>query len=52
LRELSDDTRLVVCEPVGNLPGAWVEMPEASYWVVSKEGDRLLPFCPTPPNAR
>ena len=49
LREVSDDTRLVVSEPVGDLPDAWVEMPEASYGVVSKGGDQLLPFRPTPP---
>jgi len=49
LREVSDDTRLVVSEPVGDLPGAWVEMPEASYGVVSKGGDQLLPFTPKPP---
>ncbi len=52
LREVSDDTRLVVSEPVGNLPGAWVEMPNASYGVVSNGGDRLLPFTPKPPNGR
>jgi len=49
LREASDDTRLVVSEPVGDLPGAWVEMPEASYGMVSKAGDELLPFRPEPP---
>jgi predicted glutamine amidotransferase len=49
LREVSDDTRLVVSEPVGDLPGAWIEMPEASYGVVSKGGDQLLPFAPKPP---
>jgi glutamine amidotransferase len=49
LREVSDDTRLVVSEPVGDLPGAWIEMPESSYGVVSKVGDRLLPFAPKPP---
>ena len=49
LREVSDDTRLVVSEPVGDLPGAWVEMPEASYGVVSRAGDQLLPFTPKPP---
>jgi hypothetical protein len=30
-------------EPIGDLPAAWIEMPEASYGVVSKAGDRLLP---------
>ena len=49
LREVSDDTRLVVSEPIGDLPGAWVEMPEASYGVVTKGGDRLMPFAPKPP---
>jgi len=49
LREVSDDTRLVVSEPIGDLPGAWIEMPEASYGVVSKGGDQLLPFAPQPP---
>ena len=49
LREVSDDTRLVVSEPVGDLPDAWIEMPEASYGVVSKGGDQLLPFTPKPP---
>ena len=48
LREVSDDTRLVVSEPIGDLPGAWIEMPEASYGVVSKGGDQLLPFAPSP----
>jgi predicted glutamine amidotransferase len=52
LREVSDDTRLVVSEPVGDLPGAWVEMPNASYGVVSNGGDQLLPFTPKPPGAR
>ena len=53
LREVSDDARLVVSEPIGDLPGAWIEMPEASYGVVSKGGDQLLPFAPKPPqNAR
>jgi predicted glutamine amidotransferase len=49
LREVSDDTRLVVSEPIGDLPGAWIEMPEAHYGVVSPGGDQLLPFTPEPP---
>jgi predicted glutamine amidotransferase len=49
LRELSDEARLVVSEPVGDLPGAWVEMPEASYGVVSKGPDQLHSFVVTPP---
>ena len=49
LSELSDDARLVVSEPIGDLPGAWIEMPEASYGVVGKGDDRLLPFAVQPP---
>lgn len=49
LHDVSDDARLVVSEPVGDLPGAWIEMPEATYGVVSKGGDRLVPFSPQPP---
>ena len=49
LREVSDDARLVVSEPMGDLPGAWVEMPEASHGVVGKAGDRLLPVCSRAP---
>jgi len=34
LNELSDDARLVVSETIGDLPGAWVEVPESSWGVV------------------
>ena len=50
LQQLSDDARFVVSEPIGDLPGAWAELPEASYAVVSKAGDQLLPFTPRPPS--
>jgi glutamine amidotransferase len=46
LREVPDDARLVVSEPIGDLPGAWEEMPEATYAVVRAGEDRLLPFRP------
>ena len=49
LQQLSDDARFVVSEPIGDLPGAWVEMPEASYGVVAEGGDQILPFTPEPP---
>ena len=50
LQQLSDDARFVVSEPIGDLPGAWAELPEASYGVVSTGGDQLLPFTPKPPS--
>ncbi|KIF02054.1 glutamine amidotransferase [Streptomyces sp. RSD-27] len=46
LQELSDETRLVVSEPLGNLPGAWNEVPEHSYGVVRRGDDSLHPFVP------
>ncbi len=49
LREVSDDARLVVSEPIGDLPGAWVEMPESTYSVISGGSDEILPFAVQPP---
>jgi glutamine amidotransferase len=49
LEELSDDARLVVSEPTGELPGAWNELPESSYAVIGRGEDELLPFAVKPP---
>jgi glutamine amidotransferase len=49
LHEVSDDARLVVSEPIGDLPGAWAEMPEATCAVIRAGEDRLLPFRPERP---
>lgn len=49
LRELSDESRLVVSEPLGELAGAWNEVPEAHYGVVRAGEDDLRPFVPQPP---
>jgi glutamine amidotransferase len=49
LQELSDETRLVVSEPLGSLAGAWNEVPESSYGVVQEGQDELHPFTPRPP---
>ncbi|MEV7724076.1 class II glutamine amidotransferase [Streptomyces sp. NPDC087917] len=46
LRDVSDETRLIVSEPLGDLPGAWNEVPESSYGVVQPGRDELLPFAP------
>jgi glutamine amidotransferase len=48
LHELSDDSRLVVSEPFGGLAGAWQEVPDASYAVVGRGEDQILPFRPRP----
>ncbi|MFC9113486.1 MULTISPECIES: class II glutamine amidotransferase [Streptomyces] len=39
LRDIADDARLIVSEPLGDLQGAWNEVPEGSYGVVQPEGD-------------
>ena len=44
LQEVSDDARLVVSEPIGNLPGAWNEVPESCYGVVGGGDEQLRPF--------
>ncbi|MFG2713102.1 class II glutamine amidotransferase [Streptomyces goshikiensis] len=47
MREVSDDTRLVVSEPLGDLPGVWNELPEGSYTVVpSGTSSDYFPFVP------
>ncbi|MFD3543168.1 class II glutamine amidotransferase [Streptomyces sp. NPDC058662] len=48
LQEISDETRLIVSEPLGDLPGAWNEVPESTYGVVQPGGDELYPFAPVP----
>jgi len=49
LHELSADTRLVVSEPLGNLHGAWREVPESTCVVVHGGGEELRPFVPAEP---
>lgn len=46
LQNISDETRLVVSEPVGDLPGAWHEVPEGSCGLVQLGHDVLQPFAP------
>jgi predicted glutamine amidotransferase len=41
LRRLSDEARIVVSEPLLDLPGAWNEVPESAY-VVVQEGDDVI----------
>jgi predicted glutamine amidotransferase len=46
LHQLSDETRIVVSEPLGDLAGAWNEIPESSWGVVQEGQDELHPFTP------
>ena len=49
LSEVSDDARLIVSEPIGDLPGAWNEVPESSWGLVGRGEDQLHPFKVKPP---
>lgn len=46
LHGLADDTRIVVSEPLGDLKGAWLEVPESSYLVVGDGTQEIVPFAP------
>ena len=46
LHTLSAETRLVVSEPLGDLAGAWNEVPESSCGIVQQGQDELRAFAP------
>jgi glutamine amidotransferase len=43
---LSDETRVIVSEPLGDLPGAWNEVPESHVGIVQPGEDELRRFAP------
>jgi glutamine amidotransferase len=45
---VSEETRLVVSEPIGSLEGVWNEVPESSWCVVQPGQDELRDFRPKP----
>jgi predicted glutamine amidotransferase len=49
LRQFSDDARLVVSEPLGDVAGVWNEVPESSYGVVGPDHAEMRPFQPKAP---
>lgn len=46
LQQLSDEARFVVSEPLGDLAGAWNEVPESTFGIVQAGQDELRPFTP------
>ena len=50
LQEFSDDARLIVSEPLGDVAGVWNEVPESSWGVVGPARDELRPFRPKAPS--
>ena len=49
LDQVSDESRLIVSEPLRDVPGAWNAVPESSYGVIQDGDDLLLPFQPQRP---
>jgi predicted glutamine amidotransferase len=50
LHLVSDESRLVVSEPLGDLEGAWNEVPESSWGVIREGQDDLQSFTPRAPS--
>ena len=46
LQEFSDDARLIVSEPPGDVTGVWNEVPESTWGVIGPDHDELRPFRP------
>jgi glutamine amidotransferase len=46
LQEVSEESRIIVSEPIIELAGAWNEVPESSYGLVCEGEDELHPFRP------
>ena len=46
IQSLSDNTRLVVSEPLGEVSDIWKEMPESSVGIVQPTTEELRPFTP------
>jgi glutamine amidotransferase len=49
LNRLSPEARLVVSEPLLDLPGAWRELPESSVGIIQPGDDEIRTFQPEPP---
>jgi predicted glutamine amidotransferase len=49
LEGLSDESRLIVSEPLRDLPGVWNEVPESSWGVIREGQDELHTFTPRSP---
>ena len=46
VQALSDEARAIVSEPLGDMVGAWNEVPESSIGIVQPGQDELHPFTP------
>jgi len=46
LQQFTDEDRIVVSEPPGDLPGAWLEIPESTALIIQPGADSQQPFNP------
>jgi predicted glutamine amidotransferase len=46
---LSDESRVVLSEPLGDLPGVWNAVPESCWGIVQQGQDEIHPFTPHRP---
>jgi glutamine amidotransferase len=46
LQQLSDETRVIVSEPLGDRAGVWNEVPESYIGIVQPGEDKMQPFTP------
>jgi glutamine amidotransferase len=46
---LSDEDRVVVSEPLSDMPGVWLEVPESTALVIKPGADERVPFTPRAP---
>ncbi len=49
IHRVSDETRLVVSEPLNDLVGVWNKVPESMCGIVQEGQDELRPFTPRTP---
>jgi predicted glutamine amidotransferase len=47
--DVSDDARLIVSEPLGDVAGVWNEVPESTWGIVGPDHHELHPFRPKAP---
>ena len=50
LQRMTDEDRIVVSEPVSDLPGAWREVPESTALIIQHGPDEQREFHPLPPS--
>jgi predicted glutamine amidotransferase len=48
-QDMSEDARMIVSEPLGDVAGVWNEVPESSYGVVGPHHAEMKPFRPKAP---